>query len=120
MKYPEKPLSDQWFFEIRPKENTYNSAGVNRNKFAQVVVTIAIQGKPQTCDYKEVTLRTDTVEKELKTAIDTAKRIVDLLNGGSNGKPVVPETGTCAKCNGPCPEDDYLCRGCRSSTSASV
>lgn len=109
MKYPEKPVEGQWYFEIVADTSTQHY-GVNN--FSNVSVSISINGKPGTCDFRKIDLRSDTVEEELTEAIDVAKKVIKILNGGKNG-PIVPQTGTCARCNGPCPEDDYLCSGCR-------
>lgn len=109
MKYPQNPKEGQWYTEIRPHTQ---QTGVYANVFSTVVIGIGIAGSNKKCDFKSVNLKVQDVEKELTDGIALAKKIVNILNG--DDKPVVPETGTCAKCNGPCPEDDYLCRGCRS------
>lgn len=115
MKYPERISTGQWYFEITPNVQT---SSYGAGKFVQVEVTVAIQGKTGTCSFRQINLKSETVEKELTEAITVAKKVVDILNGGKGGGPVVPLTGTCAKCSGPCPEDDYLCKACRSSTTS--
>lgn len=112
MKYPERPVEGQWYFEIVADTGT---AHYGTTVFNQISVQISVNGEAGTCDFRKIDLTSDTVETELTDAIDVAKKIVKILNGGKNGA-IVPETGTCAKCNGPCPEDDYLCHGCRGST----
>lgn len=109
MKYPPVPKPGEWYCEVQPHTQ---QTGLYQGKFNSVNIIVGIQGKNPTCDMRNVNLKVQDVEKQLTEGIDKAKKIVDLLNSG--GSPVTPETGTCARCDGPCPEDDYLCRGCRS------